>query len=89
MELSLPPEERDRLLVRLRRLEGQVRGVQRMIEQGRDCADVIRQLAAIKAGAQRVAMQLVAANMEVCVRQSEGAERERRLRQLARILGQL
>ena len=37
------------VLVRLRRIEGQVRGIQRMVEEDRDCQDVVVQLAAIKA----------------------------------------
>jgi CsoR family transcriptional regulator, copper-sensing transcriptional repressor len=37
------------VLLRLRRIEGQVRGIQRMVEESRDCRDVVVQLAAIKA----------------------------------------
>ena len=37
------------VLLRLRRIEGQVRGIQRMVEENRDCRDVVVQLAAIKA----------------------------------------
>ena len=37
------------MLVRLRRIEGQVRGIQRMVEENRDCRDVVVQLAAVKA----------------------------------------
>lgn len=37
------------VLLRLRRIEGQVRGIQRMVEERRDCRDVVTQLAAIKA----------------------------------------
>jgi DNA-binding FrmR family transcriptional regulator len=40
---------RDDVLARLRRIEGQVRGIQRMVEENRDCRDVVVQLAAIKA----------------------------------------
>ena len=40
---------RDDVLLRLRRIEGQVRGIQRMVEENRDCRDVVVQLAAIKA----------------------------------------
>lgn len=39
----------DDVLLRLRRIEGQVRGVQRMVEEGRDCRDIVNQIAAIKA----------------------------------------
>ncbi len=37
------------MLARLRRIEGQTRGVQRMVEEGRDCAEIIHQLASIRA----------------------------------------
>ena len=37
------------VLLRLRRIEGQVRGIQRMVEESRDCRDVVVQLAAVKA----------------------------------------
>ena len=37
------------MLLRLRRIEGQVRGIQRMVEENRDCRDVVVQLAAVKA----------------------------------------
>lgn len=45
----ISPNVRNDVVVRLRRIEGQVRGVGRMVEEGRDCRDVVRQLAAIKA----------------------------------------
>jgi len=42
-------EVRQEMLARLRRIEGQTRGVQRMVEEGRDCAEIIHQLASIRA----------------------------------------
>jgi DNA-binding FrmR family transcriptional regulator len=42
-------DARQEMLSRLRRIEGQVRGVQRMVEEGRDCAEIIHQLASIRA----------------------------------------
>lgn len=42
------------ILSRLKRIEGQVRGVQKMIQEGRSCSDVVIQLAAIKAAVNRV-----------------------------------
>ncbi|MGQ9549934.1 MAG: metal-sensitive transcriptional regulator [Roseiflexus sp.] len=42
-------ELRHDVLVRLRRIEGQVRGIQRMIEECRDCQEIVTQLAAVKA----------------------------------------
>jgi DNA-binding FrmR family transcriptional regulator len=40
---------RDEIIKRLRRIEGQARGIQRMVEEGRDCRDIVHQLTAIKA----------------------------------------
>lgn len=40
---------REEVLLRLRRIEGQVRGVQRMVEENRDCREIVHQIAAIKA----------------------------------------
>lgn len=66
--LKLNPEATESLLVRLRRIEGQVRGLQRMLEEGRDCAEVAQQVAATRAALDRVAMDLIAAGLEQCVR---------------------
>jgi DNA-binding FrmR family transcriptional regulator len=46
---TIAPDARDDVLVRLRRIEGQVRGVQRMVEEERSCRDIVNQLAAVKA----------------------------------------
>lgn len=43
----LGPEE-EKLLKRLRRIEGQVRGIQKMVEEGRDCHDILTQFAAVR-----------------------------------------
>ncbi len=50
-EPAHPIRERTQVdvLLRLRRIEGQVRGIQRMVEEQRDCRDVVVQLAAVKA----------------------------------------
>jgi DNA-binding FrmR family transcriptional regulator len=45
----VPQEVKTDLLVRLRRTEGQVRGIQRMIEENRDCQEVLQQLSAVRA----------------------------------------
>ncbi|MCG8346795.1 MAG: metal-sensitive transcriptional regulator [Chloroflexales bacterium] len=46
---TISPATRDEVLPRLRRIEGQVRGIQRMIESGRDCREIFHQIAAVKA----------------------------------------
>ena len=66
--LHIDDEARASILTRLRRIEGQVRGLQRMLEETRDCADIAQQVAATRAALDRVAMDLIAAGLEQCVR---------------------
>ncbi len=65
--MRFPEDVNDDVLKRLRRLEGQIRGVQRMIEEGQDCSDVVTQLSACKAALDRVGYRLVVAGMRHCV----------------------
>jgi DNA-binding FrmR family transcriptional regulator len=58
---------KDELLNRLKRLEGQVRGVQGMVEDDRYCIDVITQIAAIQAALDKVALGLLTDHAEHCV----------------------
>lgn len=57
----------ERVLNRLRRIEGQVRGLQRMIEEGKDCEAVLTQLAAVKAALDRVGIHLISHRMKECL----------------------
>ncbi|UCC87083.1 MAG: metal-sensitive transcriptional regulator [Anaerolineales bacterium] len=50
---------RDQLIRRLRRIEGQARGVRRMIEEDRECQDILTQLAAIRGAAHQVSVMVV------------------------------
>jgi len=59
--------DKDDLLQRLRKIEGQVRGVQRMIEEDRYCVDVLTQLAAIRAALNRVSLALFESHTRGCV----------------------
>ena len=52
---------------RLRRVEGQVRGIARMIEERRTCSDVVIQLAAARAALDRVTEQLISTHIEDCL----------------------
>ena len=68
------------LLNRLRRIEGQVRGLQRMIEEGRDCVDVVTQLAAVRAALDRAGQHIVTASLRSCLDGATlDAEAERRI----------
>ncbi len=60
-------ENKEDLLQRLRKIEGQVRGVQRMIDEDRYCVDVLTQLAAIRAALNRVSLGLIESHTRGCV----------------------
>ena len=59
-------------LNRLKRIEGQLRGVLRMMEEGKDCKEVITQLSAIRSGVDRTAGVIVTGNLVECIRDTEG-----------------
>jgi CsoR family transcriptional regulator, copper-sensing transcriptional repressor len=58
---------RDDLLGRLRRIEGQVRGVERMVEEDRYCVDVLTQINAIRAALDKVALGLLDDHTRHCL----------------------
>jgi DNA-binding FrmR family transcriptional regulator len=60
-------ENRDAVLKRLRRIEGQVRGVERMVEENRYCIDVVTQVTAIQAALDKVALELLSDHAAHCV----------------------
>lgn len=63
------------LLNRVRRMEGQARGVARMIEEDRDCNEILQQLAAVRSAAHQATVTLVRAYAAECV-MSEGTPQE-------------
>lgn len=74
MEDYINTDEAGRLINRLRRVEGQSRGLQRMIEQGRPCEEVFTQLAAVKAALDRVGVLLISLKMRECLNEEVGDE---------------
>ncbi|MCL6451280.1 MAG: metal-sensitive transcriptional regulator [Acetobacteraceae bacterium] len=67
--------DRAKLLERLRKVEGQVRGLARMLEDGREGAEVLVQIAAARAALARVALGLLAAETRSCVAESARSSR--------------
>jgi DNA-binding FrmR family transcriptional regulator len=65
---------KDQLLARLARIEGQVRGVARMVEEDRYCIDVLTQVSAIQAALDKVSLGLVDGHARVCMSHDEGGE---------------
>jgi DNA-binding FrmR family transcriptional regulator len=63
-------------LDRLRRVNGQLGGIIRMIEQGRDCQDVVQQLAAVGRAVDRVGLRLLSGQLRQCLTDEEAARDE-------------
>ena len=82
---------KEQLLNRLARVEGQVRGVARMVEEDRYCIDVLTQIAAIHAALENIALGLVDSHVRVCMRDvSEAApDPEARIDELMGAVGRL
>ena len=59
--------DKEQLRKRLARIEGQVRGVQRMVEEDRYCIDVLQQISAIQAALNKVALGLVDGHVRHCI----------------------
>jgi len=74
--MELPEETIADLQRRLRRAEGQVRGVQQMLAEGRDCRDIITQLSAATKALEQTSFTLVAAGLTWCVSDPERAAAE-------------
>ena len=74
---SMEREKKD-VLLRLRRIEGQLRGLQRMVEGGVPCADILTQVAAVTAAIKKVGMAVVKTYMEECLGKTQKAHDGRR-----------
>ena len=69
-EALLTQDAKPKLLNRLRRIEGQVRGVARMVEEDRYCIDVLTQIHAVRAGLARAEAEMLKDHLSRCI---EGA----------------
>jgi len=74
------PELRTKVEQRLRRIAGQVAGIQRMVEEDRYCVDVLLQVAAARAALDQVGRLILTGHVERCVAEAfaSGSARERR-----------
>ena len=64
-------ELRKNVLNRLRRIEGQIRGLERMVEQEAPCADVLMQLSAATAAMKKTGVTIIQANMRRCMEDAD------------------
>ena len=72
--MDLSPEELGAVANRLRRAQGQIGGILRMIEQGRECKDIVTQLVAVNHALDRAGFALIATNLKQCLSEPGGAD---------------
>jgi DNA-binding FrmR family transcriptional regulator len=80
---------RDQLLKRLRRIEGQVRGIERMVEDDRYCIDVLTQISAVQAALDKVALGLLDDHARHCVIGGAEDQQAERTEELMAAVGRL
>jgi len=64
--------EKKKIIARLKRIEGQVRGLQRLIEKGAPCVDVLTQVAAVTSAVKKTGAAIISTHLETCLSQSDG-----------------
>jgi DNA-binding FrmR family transcriptional regulator len=72
--MELDPEDLGPAINRIKRAQGQLAGVLRMIEEGRDCEDVVTQLAAVSRALDRAGFAIVATGLRQCLTAGDGLE---------------
>jgi len=70
--VELRPEDMTAVINRLRRAQGQLGGVLKMIEEGRDCQAVVTQLAAVSRALDRAGFAIIATGLKQCLIESNG-----------------
>ena len=60
-------EIRNKVLARVKRIHGQVAGIQRMIEQDRYCVDILNQISAVRSALDALGVELLTSHLESCV----------------------
>ena len=79
-------DEKDNILLRLSRIEGQIRGVSRMIEEDRYCVEVLQQIASMQSAADAVAMILLGNHVKGCVTDGLRSGNEERVDEMVGVI---
>lgn len=77
-----------KILNRLKRAEGQIRGIQKMIEEEKECMDVITQLSAVRSSVDRIMGMIVAENLKSCLENptADPAEQTEKMEQAIKMI---
>jgi DNA-binding FrmR family transcriptional regulator len=91
MERHSKPSAKDSTLKRLSRIEGQVRGLARMVEEQRYCIDVVTQIGAVRAALRRVEEEVLRDHVAHCVEHAitsgDKADQRRKIAELMEVMG--
>ena len=80
-------ESKEDMLKRLRRIEGQVRGIQKMIEEEQYCADILTQVSAVRAAINKVGSIILEKHSMTCIQNAVSSEdKEKALSELAKTM---
>jgi DNA-binding FrmR family transcriptional regulator len=80
---------KEQLLARLRRIEGQIRGIEGMVEDDRYCIDILTQISAAQAALDKVALGLLDGHAHTCVVGAEPDMRDERTEEMMAAVGRL
>ena len=83
--MEIDTSQLDDVLRRLKRVQGQIGGIIKMIEEGRDCSDVVTQLAAAARALDRAGFKIIATGMRQCVIESDSGTRQLNEAELERL----
>lgn len=80
-------KDQDALLARLKKIEGQAKGIQEMVSEGRYCIDIVQQLSALSAAADEVALMVLENHIEGCITEAIRDQRgEEQIRELMKTI---
>ncbi len=86
---KLTPKAKADALRRLRRIEGQARGVQRMLQEDRDCHEILQQLTAIRSAAYQTSLMLARNFATQCLKESDGRSPEEMVDELLNVFSNM
>jgi DNA-binding FrmR family transcriptional regulator len=72
--MELVPAEMTQVINRIKRAQGQLAGVLRMLEEGRECEDVVIQLAAVSRALDRAGFAIIATGLQQCLAEGDGID---------------
>ena len=83
--VDLKPEDMTAVINRLRRAQGQLGGVLKMIDEGRDCQDVVTQLAAVSRALDRAGFKIIASGLQHCMTTNDAGELQTNVAQMEKL----